>query len=352
MMTSLVTLLVALRLKAFPAALLVTLLLTSAMPGATDVSGTWSGFPISLILKQDGNTVTGSAGETEDDQIPFQSGSIEGNRITLKSGLMEISLVVQGDQMSGEVYNGTKTTKMVFRRLMPRNPSAPPPAFDAASVKRSPPQRGSSMKADPGRLTGVNVPLKRYVIAAWGVRAYQVSAPNWMDDERYDLTASMPAGTPRNEVMLMLRALLVERFRLATHLETKEMAVYSLVVERNGVKLKPAEELGGSSISINPNGSRLLGNMTMKSFTGTLSGLLDRPVVDRTGLTAGFNINLQWARDELQSNPSGNDGTSGDSVHGPTIFTALHEIGLKLASGKAPVEILVVDHAEKVPTEN
>src|SRR6185369_14621330 len=96
-------------MKGFTVATLVGLLLTSALPGATDVSGKWSGFPIYLTLKQDGNTITGSAGETEDDQIPFQSGSIEDDRITLKSGPVEINLVVHGDQMSGEVHQGTKT---------------------------------------------------------------------------------------------------------------------------------------------------------------------------------------------------------------------------------------------------
>src|SRR5262249_18442449 len=99
------------------------LLVSPATLGATDVSGKWSGFPVYLTLKQDGNTVTGSAGESEDDQIPFQSGSIEDDRLTLKLGAMEIDLVVQSDQMSGEVHQGTRTMKIVFRRLKPRDPS-------------------------------------------------------------------------------------------------------------------------------------------------------------------------------------------------------------------------------------
>ena len=87
-------------------------------------------------------------------------------------------------------------------------------------------------------------------------------------------------------------------------------------------------------------------------FAGTLSGFLDRPVVDMTGLTGGFKINLEWAPDEMQSNPNAIEGRTGDGVPGPTIYTALHEVGLKLESRKAPVEILVVDHAQKVPVEN
>ena len=342
-------------MKDFPRAILAGLLVSSAMLGATDVSGRWSGFPIYLTLKQDGNNVTGSAGETEDDQIPFQSGSIEDDRLTLKLGSIEINLVVQGDRMSGEVHEGTQTMKMVFRRLKPPDPSAPPPAFDAASVKRSPPQPqgkgGFNMKADPGRVTCTNVPLKRYLIAAWGLKDYQLSAPDWMNDEHYDVTATMPAGTPPHEVLAMLQALLVDRFKLATHRETKELAVYALVVERNGLKLKPAEGFG-ISVSSSPKGRTMRANVTMKGFAGTLSGLLDRPVVDMTGLTGGFHINLEWAPDEMRSNPNANEGRAGDGVPGPTIYTALHEVGLKLESRKAPVEILVIDRAEKVPVEN
>ncbi len=343
-------------MKDFARAILAGLLVSSAMLHAADVSGRWSGFPVYLTLKQDGNTVTGSAGESEDDQIPFQSGSIDDNRLTLKLGPIEINLVVQGDQMSGEVHQGAQTMKMVFRRLKPQDPSAPPPAFDAASVKRSPPDasakgRGSNMRADPGRLTCTNVPLKRYVTAAWGLKDYQVSAPDWMNDERYDMTATMPAGTPPREVLLMLQGLLVDRFKLATHRETKELAVYALVVEKNGLKLKPAEGFG-TSVSSSPKGASLRANVTMKGFAGTLSDILDRPVVDMTGMTGGFNINLEWTPDEIPSNPNGKEGGAADGIPGPTIYTALHAVGLKLESRKAPIEILVVDHAEKVPVEN
>ena len=207
------------------------------------------------------------------------------------------------------------------------------------------------MKADPGRLTCTNVTLKRYLIAAWGLKDYRVSAPDWMNDERYDLTATMPAGTPPHEVLLMLQALLVDRFKLATHRETKELAVYALVVDRNGLKLKPAEGFG-TSVSSSPKGRSVRANVTMKGFAGMLSGLLDRPVVDMTGLTGGFHINLEWSPDERPSNPNGNEGGAADGNPGPTIYTALHEVGLKLESRKAPVEVLVVDRAEKVPVEN
>jgi uncharacterized protein (TIGR03435 family) len=343
-------------MKHFALALLTGLLASPAALGATDVSGKWSGFPVYLTLKQDGNTVTGSAGESEDDQIPFQSGTIEDDRLTLKLGAMEINLVVRGDQMSGEVQQDGRTTKMVFRRLKPRDPSAAPPAFDAASVRPSPPQppgngRGSNMRADPGRLTCTNVSLKRYVLAAWGLKEYQVAAPDWMNDQRYDVTATMPAGTPTHEVLLMLQALLADRFKIAIHRETKELAVYALIVDRNGLKLGPAEGFG-TSISSSPKGRSMRANTTMKSFAGMLSNFMDRPVVDMTGLSGGFHINLDWAPDDMRSTPGGDEGKVAEGAAGPTVFTALHEAGLKLESRKAPVEILVVDRAEKVPVEN
>jgi uncharacterized protein (TIGR03435 family) len=210
---------------------------------------------------------------------------------------------------------------------------------------------GSNMRADPGRLTCTNVPLKHYLVTAWGLKDYQISAPDWMNDERYDLTATMPAGTPPHEVLLMFQGLLTDRFRLATHYETKEMAVYALVVDKNGMKLKPADGFG-SSVSSSPKGRSMHANTTMKSFAGTLSGLVDKPVIDMTELTGGFSINLEWTPDEMATNPKAGDGAGGDSAMGPTIFTALHEVGLKLESRKAPVRILVVDRAEKTPSEN
>jgi len=340
-------------MKSFVTAVAAGLALCMAMPGAADVTGKWSGFPVYLTLKQDGNKVSGSAGETDDDQIPFQDGSIEDDRLTIRLGAMELVFVVKGDELAGEVHQGERTMKMVFRRVKPRDPSAPPPAFDAASVKRSAPQAmgkgiGSNMHADPGRLTCTNVQLKEYVVKAWGLKDYQISTPDWMNDERYDLTATMPAGTPTNEVLLMLQGLLTDRFRLATHRETKELSVYALVVDKSGLKLKPAEGFGGTSVSSAPKGRSLRADVTMKSFAATLSRLVDKPVIDMTGLPGGFNINLEWVPEEMTVNPK----EGADVPSGPSIFMALHDVGLKLEARKSPVEVLVVDRGEKIPAEN
>jgi hypothetical protein len=229
-------------------------LVIAAIVNAEDVSGKWSGFPIYLTLKQEGSKVTGTGGQTADDQIPFPPGTIEDNHLTLTFGPMNVSLVVNGDVMSGEVHQGTNVMKIVLKRMKPRNPSDPPPTFDAATVKREPPPElgkgtSSSMHADPGRLTCTNVSLRRLIIAAWSLKDYQFSGPAWLNDLTYDVTATMPPGTPTDEVMQMLQTLLTERFGLVIHREPKDLSVYALVVDKGGVKLKAADGPGGTSIS-------------------------------------------------------------------------------------------------------
>jgi uncharacterized protein (TIGR03435 family) len=334
-------------MKWFLSALLLGVVLSSeAASAAIDVSGKWSGFPIYLTLKQEGNVVTGSAGETVDDQIPFPPATLEDDRLVLKFGTMEIAFTIQGDQMTGDARNDRNSIRIVMKRMKPRDPSAPPPAFDAATVKRTAPDsRGSNMKSTPGRLTSTNVSLKHYVVAAWGLKDYQVTGPDWIDNERYDLTATMPAGTPTDEVFSMLQTLLKERFGLTMHRETKELPVYALVVEKGGLKLPLADGFGGTSVSGGPRGRTMNANVTMKSLAGTLSGLVDKPVIDMTEAAGGYKVKLEWTPDSPGS-------TEPDIATGPTIYMALHQVGLKLESRKAPVEILVVDSANKIPAEN
>lgn len=135
-------------------------------------------------------------------------------------------------------------------------------------------------------------------------------------------------------MMLMLQMLLVGRFKLSTHRETKEVPIYALLVARNGPKLQEVKDkgtLGGMSAS----SWTLRGQLTLPDLARALSSSADRPAVDRTGLTAGFEINLRWSADDV-------DPTA------PSLFTAIQEqLGLKLEPAKGPVEVLTIDHAEK-----
>lgn len=334
------------------------LCLTGCLPcllSAADVSGAWTGAiggPIYLILKQDGNKLSGSAGPTAAEQMAtFENGRIEGDHIVLRAGPFQLDVTVDGDRITGEARNGEQSQKVFLRRVssIPKRPNgAPLPSFDVASVKPAPPPMGgynSSMNVSPGRLTCTNVTLKKLLARAYSLKDYQVSGPEWMNTELYTIVASMPADTSGDDLLEMVQSLITERFQLVSHRETKEMPVYELVVGKNGSRLK-AVEFGRGSTSVTP-GKLVAQGVPLRNFTDQLSRFLNRPVLDKTGLTGVFDFTMEWSPDGKTSD------AAGDLPVGPSLFTAVQEqLGLKLESRKAPIETLVVDRAEKIPTGN
>jgi uncharacterized protein (TIGR03435 family) len=138
----------------------------------------------------------------------------------------------------------------------------------------------------------------------------------------------------------MLQTLLAERFKLAVHRETKMLPVYELVTAKSGSKLRQAETREGSSIS-SGGGKMTVRHVSMPGFATALSRHIGRPVFDKTGIDGAFDFTLEYAPD------------GADSAGRPSIFTALQEqLGLRLEAAKGPVEILVIDRANKVPTDN
>jgi uncharacterized protein (TIGR03435 family) len=229
--------------------------------------------------------------------------------------------------------------------------------FEVASVKVAPPQPighihsrssiNNATQSEPGRLNYTYVNVQQVLCEAYRVFVYQLAGgPGWLETDRFDISAVIPAGTQRDQVPLMFQALLVDRFKLALHRETREMSVYALVVGKNGPKLKAAESATGISSHSDGGPIHVTAATGMDAFANYLSQRLDRPVLDQTGLKGPFEITLDWAPDSPQR-----PGAS-DDLSGPSIFTALQEqLGLKLEGRKVPVEILVIDHAEK-PSEN
>jgi uncharacterized protein (TIGR03435 family) len=227
------------------------------------------------------------------------------------------------------------------------------PAFEVASVKPDKSETGvDRVEASNGSLIIVNVSLKRLIGMAYGVaegRDYLFSGPDWMDSERFDISAKFPPETANPDVLLMLRRLLDERFALKLHRESKEFAVYALVVAKGGSKLRPAARQGPYEFRVQ--GGHAAGNsLSMPQFADRLSRpafQLGRQVVDFTGLTGTFDLTLDW---RLQQSQSENQT---DDLALPSIFSALSEqLGLKLESRRVPLDVLVVDHAVKVPTPN
>lgn len=232
------------------------------------------------------------------------------------------------------------------------------PQFEAASVKRSPQGNlgGSTFEFLPGGgLRIANGTLRAILETAYNVREFQIiGGPNWVNSERYDILArsadNPDTGTGTtdgiNGVRLRLQALLAHRFSLDVHRETRELPEYALEAAKNGSKLVRDDAANASaSAGIQQScGKMIATNTTMANLTVYLARQLDRPVLDRTGLTGKYSFQLQWTPD---AGPC--PGTSDDS---PSIFTALQEgLGLKLESIKGPVDSLVIDRAER-PSEN
>jgi len=227
--------------------------------------------------------------------------------------------------------------------------AAPPPAFEVASVKTAPPNEPLDFLVQPGgRLTITNLTLNVILRQAFGVMAYQITGgPKWLDTDRFDIEAKAQGNPPREQVIAMLQTLLADRFQLKVHRETREGDVYALVVAKGGPKLKestaqdshmylyrntPPELPGVSYTTVGQKAS-------MAMLAGRLAEMEERPVLDRTELKGEYDFKLDYA---IDNNPE----------TGPSIFSALQEqLGLKLEAAKGPVEILVVDKAEK-PSAN
>ena len=220
------------------------------------------------------------------------------------------------------------------------------PRFDAATVRPNHFGTGvDHIRIGGGSVTIQNVSLKRLIGMAYGVqegRSYLFSGPDWLDSENFDVLAKYPADTPDAQVLRMLQHELEDRFSLRLHRETKEFSAYALLLTKDGPKFHPSTRQGAYKFSFQ-NGRAVGSAVTMGMFGDRLSRSdfgLDRPVVDRTRLTGTYDITLDWKPGEPDT-PSA------------SLFTAIQEqLGLRLEAQKIPLEVLVVDHAEKAPKEN
>jgi uncharacterized protein (TIGR03435 family) len=165
-----------------------------------------------------------------------------------------------------------------------------------------------------------------------------MGGPPWLDSDKYDVSARIPPGTPKDRVPAMLQTLLAQRFQLALHRETKDQRAYFLVVGKNGPRLKPAREEGGQN-QIIPGG--IMGHaMTMGVLAGSVARVVGYQVVDKTGLPGAFDLDLRFTPENSKE-------------PGPDLLTCIQEqLGLKLEPGRAPAEMLMIDHAERIPTGN
>jgi uncharacterized protein (TIGR03435 family) len=225
-------------------------------------------------------------------------------------------------------------------------------SFEVASIRPNMSgESGSSSQTQNGRFIGRNQNLRDLIEHAYDVMDWQITGPAWILSERFDVTAKPPAGVSGDQFEAMMQNLLAGRFKLQLHREQQERAVYALVVAKGGLKATPAPGEAGAKTNWSRDHIEAQ-HMSMAHFAERLSRVADRPVVDATGVAGAFDFELKWTPDSSRAKPAENSGAQLADLP-PSVFTAIEEqLGLKLEPRKAPVEILIVDHAEKVPTEN
>jgi uncharacterized protein (TIGR03435 family) len=244
----------------------------------------------------------------------------------------------------------------------------PKPQFEVATVRpNGSGEANASIRVQPGgRLTATNQTLRNLIRNAFNLQPDQmIGGPDWINSDRFDIVAKAADADldakgmmPQTQFMLRVQSFLEERFKMVTHWETRELPVYALIVATEG-KLGPklkahtgdcdrAQSGGppppgspavncGTRTNMTPTSGKLTGNgITMQTFARNLSGGTGRNVVDKTGLAGSYDLELEFTPDQ-----------SPDTT-GPSLFTAMQEqLGLKLDSQRAPVEVLVIDRLEK-----
>ncbi len=251
------------------------------------------------------------------------------------------------------------------------------PSFEVASIKPAAPPPDGMMRimmgGDAGRINYTNVSLMDLIWRAFGVLDSRISGPDWIGSARFDVVGKFPPGATREQVPAMLQTLLADRFKLTFHKEPKVLPAYALVAGKGGPKLQNAEgEAVGFRMMMGPKGRHMTGKGTMQQFAEALSNGMDRPVLDKTELKGTYDIDLEWSGGDgpqfmrgmagpggpggpgAAPRPEGGDARPHDeSADAPSIFTALQaKLGLKLDPRKESVDVLIIDNAEKVPTEN
>jgi uncharacterized protein (TIGR03435 family) len=235
--------------------------------------------------------------------------------------------------------------------------SADAPAFDVASVKASQPdapRRRENILLSPGSVTMRGISLKGAIRWAWHVSEFQVSGPDWLDSARYEIAGKAAGPAAEDELRLMMQTLLRERFKLALHHQTKELGAYLLVVGKNGPKVHESTSEGEGSIDINQRQLSVNVQRTPVSrMVELMSNMLRAPVIDMTGLNGRYDITLNVAKyaGELATQGKSLDSLQADP-QGLLSMILQDEFGLKLEAKKMPLDVLVVDRAEKAPVEN
>ena len=238
---------------------------------------------------------------------------------------------------------------------------------------------------DPERLHFENMPMRELLIMAYDLDQYQLSGASWLSSQAYDIDAKIQPGATKEQFHAMLQNLLAERFSLKVHHETKEFAGYELMAAKNGPKLKEAEVPSGAAtvpaasdpparpkvgkdkdglpelppgaaatmMATTPVGTRMSARgQSLSTLVLQLKSLVKAPVNDQTGLSGKYDFNLTFSPPNATT-PTSADPAGTLAERAPDLFVALEDqLGLKLVAKKLAIDVVVIDHLEKSPTEN
>ena len=272
-------------------------------------------------------------------------------------------------------------TAVLGLRLSAQQPPDPntPISFEAASIKPNKTGDGNRVirRQPGGRFNAVNVPARFLITFAYQLQGFQlIGGPDWLGNDRFDIVAKMegdpppmPPGSGPDPMMLAMRSLLAERFKLVVHRETRDLDIYALIMAKPGGKPGPALKAStidcaaqlagrrGGGAPPGPNDPVLCGSrqnfgriqfngMPLSIFANGIAGQVGRMVVDRTGLSGNWDFELTFAPER----PLGAPGAEPPPVdpNAPTLFTAIQEqLGLRLDPTKGPVDVLVIDSIQQ-----
>ena len=363
---------------------------SAAATPAQDIAGTWQGTlhagqdlrVVVKISRSDGGGYKASAYSIDQGGAPIPVAKITLDAGTVKMALTAIGgtyegkLSADGKSIVGNWTQGPNPLALTYTRATPETEwTIPPPpvqlppmaanadpSFEVATIKPSKPDdQRKAFIVQGNQFHIINQPLTQIISFAYDVQAKQViGLPEWAESDKFDIDGKPDGeGAPSGKQWkVMIQKMMADRYKLAFHKDKKELSVYVLSVSKAGAKLTKNDSApnGLPGLFFQGGLGRLnVRNALMSDFTGLMqSVVLDRPVVDQTGLTGRFDFTLNWTPDDSQFGGMGAKiPPPTDSADAPpNLYTAIQEqIGLKLEATKAPADVMVIDHVEK-PSAN
>jgi uncharacterized protein (TIGR03435 family) len=258
---------------------------------------------------------------------------------------------------------------LLFFGAMVQQPAAKR-AFEVATVKPVDPNDSVfvTMSADPSIVSYGNLTLRDAIRGAYKVNDFQIVGPDWMSSARFQVDAKLPPGAATDQIPEMFQALLEERFKLTWRREPKEMQVYALLVGKDGPKLKPGQLIApNQAMAMGTDGKPRAGvvfggSLSQMTITAprasllTLVGVASRftswPLIDATGIDGEYDFTFTFAAETDAGLPQGFQGNPALSEPAPSLSEAVKKYGLRIEPRKATIDMFVITHVEKTPTEN